>query len=303
MSKFNFILVFVLLLYGCEVAAQKETTGKISHTEQQVKPYYQRINDQIDSFTERPLYCIKVKRACVGCDIRVNDFPIIQQFEKRCSGTEMEFPLNPGILSSGIQELTIRIVPPSDQKCIPENAVFEFEINKMPDSWVYDGNREIILPTVKMDAQGLPSWEFKTKFKAEVPFSFVAWKESQDLSKVKNLDKLLDDAYKKIAKIIEDKNIEEFVKIISKTFEYNVMLYERTEGKPNGFQEEPEKLLPMKNCKIALYGNNRLARYEDEEFESCFKFEVFLKNNEKTVYEYPLYFHLPQGASELEVVR
>lgn len=303
MSNLKFILVFILLLYGCEIIAQEETTSNISHTEQQSKPYYQRINDQIDSFTERPFYSIKVKRACVGCDIRVNDFPILRHFEKGCTGTEMEFPLNSGILSSGIQELTIQVFPPSGKTHIPENAVFEFEINKMPDGWVFDGKEEIVLQTIKMNAQGLPSWEFKTQFKAEVPFSFVAWKESQDLSKVKDLDKLLDDAYKKIARVIEAKNYEEFVKLISKTYEYNIMLYEKSENEPKGFQEAREKLLPMKNCKIALYGNNRLVRYENEEFESCFQFEVFLKNNEKTVYEYPIYFHLPQGASELEVIR
>ncbi len=43
MSNLKFILVFILLLYGCEIIAQEETTSNISHTEQQVAQVQQVI--------------------------------------------------------------------------------------------------------------------------------------------------------------------------------------------------------------------------------------------------------------------
>lgn len=262
-----------------------------------------QINIQIDSFLERPFYYIKMEASSVGFDIRVNDFPVLQYNESKFSSTEMEIPINPAILSSGMQEISVRVFPPLGQTLIPENGIFEFGINKEEDAWAHDGKREIILPLVKMDTPNLPCWEFKTEFEAEVPFSFTAWTKSQDLSKIDNLPELLDNAYRKIAKTIESKNDKEFVELIKGSYEISVMLYERVDDEVKGFQSEPEKVLPMDNCNIGFYGNNRLVRYEDIELETCFKTEVYCDNNEKKIYYYPMYFHLPQGANELEVIR
>lgn len=276
---------------------KKETINKTSHMELQ-----SQANDQIDTFSKRPFYQLKIKAASVGFDIRINDFPVLQYNKKENVSTEMEIPINPAILSSGTQALSVRVFPLLDQTLISENGIFEFEINKKTDAWVYDGKRETIFQTVKMNARNLPFWEFETEFEAEVPFSFTAWTKSQDLSKINNLNELLDNAYKKIAKTIEDKNNEEFREIVKKTYEVDIMLYEKQNGL-KGFQTERERVLPMNTCNIGLYGNNRLVRYENTELETCLKTEAYFNGNTKKVYSYPLFFHLPPGANELELIR
>lgn len=296
MGKLKILFAFVLLVYGCTIT-KKETTSITNHMEQQ-----SQINNQIDTFLERPFYQVKIKASSVGFDIRVNDFPILQYNKGESVSTEMEIPINPAILSSGTHEFSVRVFPLLGQTLISENGMFEFEINKKQDAWVYDGKREIILQPVKMNAKDLPFWEFKTKFEAEVPFSFTAWTKSQDLSEISNLGELLDNAYRKIAKTIEDKNNEDFREIFKKTYEVDVMLYEKG-SEMTGFQAEPERVLPMNNCRIGLYGNNKLARYEDIELETCFKSEVHFDDDDKKIYSYPIFFHLPHGAKELEVIR
>ena len=297
MSRVAVIFAFVFLIYGCMRTIKKETINKTSCGELQ-----SQVNDQINAFSKRPFYQLKIKAASVGFDIRINDFPVLQYNKKENVSTEMEIPINIAILSSGTQEFSVRVFPLLGQTHISENGVFEFEINKKPDAWVYDGKREIIFQAVKMNARNLPFWKFETKFEAEVPFSFTAWTKSQDLSKIDNLNELLDNAYKKITKFIESKNNKEFREIIKKTYEVDIMLYEK-QNELNGFQTERERVLPMNTCSIGLYGNNRLVRYENTELETCLKTEVCFNENTKKVYSYPLFFHLPPGANELEVIR
>lgn len=302
MKAILFITLFTLITgYGHAQVKTKtekqETIGETGHMELQ-----SQINNQIDAFPQRPFYQVKIKASSVGFDVRINDFPILQYNKKEGVSTELEVPINPAILSSGTQELSIRVFPLLGQTLISEKGIFELEINKKADARVYDGKREIILQPVKMKANNLPLWEIKTKFNAEVPFSFTAWTKSQDLSEINNLNELLDNAYRKIAKIIENKNDEEFREIMKKTYEVDIMLYEKV-NEMDGFQTESERVLPMNNCNIGLYGNNRLVRYENIELETCLKTEVHFDNNIKKIYSYPIFFHLPSGANELEVIR
>ncbi|MGV0922987.1 hypothetical protein [Empedobacter tilapiae] len=148
----------------------------------------------------------------------------------------------------------------------------------------------------------IPFWEYKAEFEAKVPYSFIGWFQSKDLSKIDNLNNLLDNAYNKIANTIENKDNVGFKKLVAKSFEVDVMLYEKQVG-DEGFQPESEIVLPINCSKIGFYGNNRLIRYETKELESCFKTEVKLNEGKKEIYTYPIFFHIPQGSNELEVIR
>lgn len=259
------------------------------------------MNTEINSFTERPLYLIKIKSSGVAFDIRINDFPILQFNDSKGGGTEIEVPINTAILSSGQQEVSIKVFPLIGKSTISQNAEFEFEVNKKNDAWIFDGKREIILSKTTLQKNNLPLWEYTTNFNAIVPYSFVGWSKSKDLSEIENLSALLNEAYLKIAKIIEEKDNNYFKKIVKTATEVDIMLYDKNDENQE-FDSEPEIVLPMNNCVLKFYGNNRIVRYESLNFESCFKTKINYNNSEE-IYTYPFYFHMPPGSSELEIIR
>lgn len=291
MNKINFISL-LFIFYCCN--------GK-GNSENQIINQVNNVNEM--KFEERPLYQVKIKSSAVGFDVRVNDFPILQYNESHGGGTEMEIPINHAILNSGKQNLKIKVFPLLGETTLRQNGVFEIELNKKVDAWIYDKSREILLPRIVMEYdKNIPNWEYNFDFNANVPYSFEAWTNSMDLSKIENLDVLLNEAYMKLANSIESKNNNEFKELTKNASQVDVMLYEKQDASQE-FQIESEKLIPMNKCKLRFYGNNKLVRYENENLESCFKTEVQLGNDEKEIYNYPFFFHMPQNSNELEVIR
>ncbi|HEX8576792.1 MAG TPA: hypothetical protein VF677_10915 [Flavobacterium sp.] len=151
--------------------------------------------------------------------------------------------------------------------------------------------------------EGVPYWEFKTKFNAEVPYQLKSWKNSQKLNETSDIEGKLKTGYNKIKKAIEEKNNKEFINLTkNKTSEEAISLYEKQDESINGFQEENETILPFNNCKIKFYGNGRLVRLENEDGESCLKGRI-IENGKPIEYNYPIMFHMPQNSSELEIIR
>ncbi|HEX8576791.1 MAG TPA: hypothetical protein VF677_10910 [Flavobacterium sp.] len=97
----------------------------------------------ITNFNKRPYYQVKVKSSGVNFDIRINDLPVFRFFGES-GGTNMEYPINTGILESGEQILTVKILPVKGRKLIlPENT-FSLEINKKSDAWVFDIKEKLL---------------------------------------------------------------------------------------------------------------------------------------------------------------
>ncbi|PDS24371.1 hypothetical protein B0A78_07015 [Flavobacterium columnare NBRC 100251 = ATCC 23463] len=262
------------------------------------------VNTIIDSFKEKPYYHIKVKSSGVNFDIRINDLPIFRFFGES-GGTNIEYPINTGILETGEQILTIKILPIKGKKMIAPENTFTLEINKKSDAWTFDNKREIILiiPKMEVPKEGIPYWEFKTKFNAEVPYQLSGWKNSKKLDQLPNIDKTIKDAYNKIKEAIEQKNNTNFALLTKrKTLEEAISLYEKQEKSLNGFQEEKETILPFTKCIIKFYGDGRLVRLEDEDGESCLKGET-KENGKSVIYNYPILFHIPQNSNDLEIIR
>ena len=215
----------------------------------------------------------------------------------------MEFPINTGILESGDQILTIKVYPLKDNNTILPNSYFSLELNKKIDAWSFTNKREIILkiPDMIVPKEGLPYWEFQTKFSVYVPYQLTGWKNSEYIENTENIKKELNIAYEKIKNVIEKKDNSAFRLLVkNKIFEESVSLYEKQDDEITPFPEE--KILPFTNCEIRFYGNGKLARLEDNNGESCLKSEI-IKNGKSVIYTYPLFYHKPKNSSELEIIR
>ena len=292
----NIIILLLASFISLACAKSNNEIKKISmkHTQ----------NSTINNFENRPYYQINVKSSAVNFDIRVNDLPLLKFFEKS-GGMNMEFPINTGILESGDQILTIKVYPLKDNNTILPNSYFSLELNKKIDAWSFNNKREIILkiPDMIVPKEGLPYWEFQTKFSVYVPYQLTGWKNSESIENTENIKKELNIAYEKIKNAIEKKDNSAFKLLVkNKIFEESVSLYEKQDHEITPFPEEKEKILPFTNCEIRFYGNGKLVRLEDNNGESCLKSEI-IENGKSVIYTYPLFYHKPKNSSELEIIR
>lgn len=294
----KYLIIFLMMsAFAC---SQKNNNDNININ----KTMDNSVNTIINNFKERPYYQIKVKSSGVNFDIRVNDLPIFRFFGKT-GGTDMEYPINTAILHSGEQNLSLKVYPIKGEELILPNNVFILEVNRKDDAWVFDNKREVLLTMPKMiiPEKGLPYYEYIINFKSNVPYQLKGWEDSQKLTEKSEIQKKVETAYNKLKKTIEQKNNNEFVKLTErKISEEAISLFEKQDKSQNGFQEEQKTILPFNNCKIKFYGNGKLVRLENEDGESCFKGKT-MENGKPVEYSYPILFHMPQNANDLEIIR
>lgn len=219
----------------------------------------------------------------------------------------MEVPINNAILKSGVQSISIKVLPLKGKKLISKQDEFTLKVNLKEDAYVYDNKRIEVLSMPKMliGDKGVPYWEYIGEFNADVPYVNQGWSNGQDLTKFnkQELEKKVYSKYKEIQKIIEKKDNYSFQQMVElKLKEEAISLYEKLDENPEGFQNNPEKGLSLEGCKMKFYGKGKLVTLEDEYGESCLKTEV-IENSEKIIYTYPVYLHIPQGSNELEIIR
>lgn len=81
----NFLLFITLISCTKEQPSNTEIPQKATMSE--------TVNTQIDAFTERPFYQIKIKTSGVNYDILINDFSVFS-FYGKSGGTNSEYPIN-----------------------------------------------------------------------------------------------------------------------------------------------------------------------------------------------------------------
>ncbi len=268
------------------------------------KEMISQTNNIIESFSERPYYQIDVKTSAVSFDIRVNDFPVFT-FIGESGGTNMERPINSSILNSGTQTISVKVLPLKGKKLISKDGFFSLKINKKKDAYIFDNQREeiLVIPQMVVPENGLPYWEFKTTFEANVPYKLNGWENSKEIMNQNNIKNKVYDKYREIQKLIEDKDNYGFSQAVKeKLKEEAISLYEKLEENPEGFQQTPEKSLPINNCQMKFYGNGKLVSLQNDYGESCLKTQI-IENGEVITYTYDIFLHIPQGSNELEIIR
>lgn len=268
------------------------------------KEMINQTNSIIEKFSARPYYQVNVKTSGVSFDIRINDFPVFTFFGKS-GGTNMESPINNAILKSGTQTISVKVMPLKGRETIIKENFFSLKVNMKKDAYVFDNQREEILvfPEMVVPENGIPYWEFKATFEADVPYNLNGWMNSKNLIDQKNLENKVHSKYIELQKLINNKDNFGFSKAVKeKLNEEAISLYEKLEENPEGFQVAPEKALSISNCIMKFYGNGKLVTLENEYGESCLKTEV-VEEGKTIVYTYDIFLHIPQGSDELEVIR
>ncbi|KFC18422.1 hypothetical protein SAMN04488097_3664 [Epilithonimonas lactis] len=332
MYKYFILIISLISLQSC--GQNKETmdaksTEILGNLYKDVKHIDQRINYQAMIFIG-------------GCnyEVLINDYPVDRYFGPGNGSASGSTPINIAILKPGVQNWKIRIYPVRDRKEVDGKVTLVPQSEIQPGARVeldIEGVRfgdnggiekrfgkvvEFRAPTKKdekngqniLNDAGKPYIEYSGTFEADVPYTLAGWQNSTDLNGVdaNTLKQQLLKQYENFHKLLQDGNLNQIAnqklnaeKEIAQAYFYD----KKTNDKflstfIERWGQKGLKMKPIENYKVALYGDGKIATLIDVIDGGSplwGNYEVAdgkFKNN-----TYLLYFHIPKGKKELEVIR
>ncbi|MCW3161097.1 hypothetical protein [Chryseobacterium oryctis] len=335
--KYSISILFSLLFFlqSCgqnNKALDKEVNEILGNLYKDVKNYDQRIN-----------YHAMIFIGGCNYEVLINDFPVDRYFGEGNGAASGSAPINRAILKSGLQTWKIRIYPIHDIKeingkvtMLPRNTIQEgarVEIAIEGIQFKENGDIEkrfgkvvdFKAPLKKDDKTGKnifaeagkPYIEYSGTFQADVPYQLAGWEEGEDLYKLdkSTLEKQLLNKYKEYSNWIQNRNLEKIAKsnLNSEKEESQALFYDKQTNQSiinnnyiNGWGAEGLKVYPLENYKIKFFGNGKLATLERSDYvgDPILAGEYVNKNNKNEEMKvFYLYFYIPKGKTELEVIR
>ena len=295
--KIYLLLTCLLLCLGCH----SQNSVSLNSTPLKIKK-------AASYATLQPYYQVDFSAAFCLFEIRVNDVLV---FTLNLEGqTSTSIPINSGILQSGKQQITIKVLPIAGQKVLHPNAQFSYNIK------VFDAannlNFKEQLPgeyaVEKVDPAKKKSFLTHTAtFNAEVPYTVLAYQTAMDLGSVAGLKDKLQGAYQQLADLIVKGDSEQIKKLIAnrESLAAVTMYLSKEESDDrltrmlgnlkSGYKLEP---IPV-NAILKISGNGKLATLvrPDGQPALIFKNE---KDNEELALEFT--FYIPAGKTDLEII-
>ena len=253
-----------------------------------------------------PYYTIDFSASACMFEIRVNDYPVVTMNIEGQAATNI--PINFAILESGLQTISSKLLPNLGESQLNSKAELKFDIKlfDVSNDFVFDkqfGEYQ----SEPIDNKKPPIVSYTNTFQTIVPYKLDAWQKSKNLRDIEFCKMKLDAAYKKIAKIIEDSNFEEYKQLISKRENNMVtsMYLSKHEAERrmiglikdfnSGFKVQPI----LDDCVMMFYANDRVAALKKTNGEPA----LYLFNEEtQEELMLDLSFHIPEGKTEFEVI-
>jgi hypothetical protein len=171
---------------------------------------------------KQPYYMVQFTAISCLFEIRVNDVPIFTMELKGQTSTRI--PANLGIYQSGVQEISVKMLPLKGEAKLSPGARLDYNVVLYDVSNGFEHKEtfeEYRSDAVKSDSI-VPLYTHKSTFKATVPYTMKSyWLDGKDLNKVKDLDDKLRASYKRIASLVKDKKFDIFKDKIANR-EYNM---------------------------------------------------------------------------------
>ncbi|MDE5436830.1 hypothetical protein KRE40_10845 [Elizabethkingia meningoseptica] len=333
MYKYLILIISLISLQSCgqnNKAMDGKATESLGNLYKDVKYYDQRINYHADIVIG-------------GCnyEVLINDFPVDSYYGPGNGAVNTSIPINTAILHKGEQTWKIRVYPVHDNKevnggtamiarpAIQDGARVEIKIEGVrfkENGSVEQSFGRIVdfkAPTKKDDKTGKnifadtdkPYVEYSGTFNTETPYSLTGWEKSEDLTKIDStaLTQQLLKEYQKFHQWIQNKDLNAIAQAtLTEKKEYAQALFFDKKDNDNmvnsfmkGWGQKGLTMYPIENYKIKIYGDGKLVTLQraDHIGDPVLAGWYMNDNNARKLKTFSLYFHIPKGKKELEVIR
>lgn len=320
------LLLTILYVSGCA----QEVKDKVMSSGDRIS----YLSEKVRRFNQEPLYQLEVE-SVLSFSILMNGCPVYSNFDQRPGMARVD--INPYILKSGQQQVTIALYPGYDgqgtvKQYLENGSKFSLKIEKT--GWDKGGNlktpEEIVLyktANETTDLAKLKTYKKDIHFKADVPYQLEGWTNGQDLTQLDRvqLEQQVLSFYRQMLSAFENKEDDDLnTKFLKADAEWCQALYfpkdiitkfQTTKGRKgksvattlSTSTRNSRTFYSLQNYDLKFYGDGRLVRLESREGanrgESLLGYEDIDKNglNRKTFVDMLLY--MPKGSNSLEIIR
>lgn len=318
------IISSLLLMFSLASCQQKESSATTINSKEKTDQKMLDIYKQVRTYNYNPLYEVEFTSDACGYEILINGVPL-HRYLLAGSANEQRIPINDHILTSGKQEIVIRLFPPqlSDQSWSPtlvdgskfKIKVIHHAIDRSTDNpkQVFEFTSSNKPGTEKFVGSGQKVFEFKGSFDAVVPYQVEGWKNSKDLSK-ENQDKLLKEAvaaYNDFRDLLIRKDVNAYASLmydkeveLAKAFYWNTSADSKERwDEMSGTVREKRDILPIKEFKMVLYAGGRvLALQPTSEMYKDYLSAIHAQTDDEDI-QVSFLLHKKVGSNELTPVR
>lgn len=327
-------------LISCGQTQQKQEMTTTQYTQQDILDLYKTVKH----FEEETHYGVRIKSANCNFQILINDKKVFATRRNKIGSVINGgyAPINYGILKSGLQSITVRMLPPVvDRKTEIKhptlgNAQLDIEIvaddfmegESTGEYSIYEWESPKETKFIKTEGiempyftqPELPFFEHKSTFEAEVPYALDGWNKSvtlytDDKEELEELTKEVLTIFEKLKLNFQEKKLDNLADMVyNKEKLASQQFYLRQSGMKENWNNYIEdyrhkgfKMMPIDNFQLVFYGNGKLVTLEHigtkYQGESSL-WSNYIKGNE-TGYSKTFYgflLHRPQPDSELEII-
>ena len=326
----SLLLFFILIVHACHGQTKEEMEATVNSL---LGNLYKEVQYQDESIN----YQMQITIGGCGFEVLVNDLSVYRNADPGNGELGGSISLNKGInnniLKSGLQTWEVRVYPISNivfrLDTLSENTSLTICINavRYHDKGITKLVEPIYLletPLVEKGGKlvyadaGKPMMVYKGTFEAKVPYELVGWSKSRDLRRM-DQDKLLEmllNEYRLLGNDIKRGEISRIAEALKKSYsdraQYLFFTKEDNEIQIDQFNElynrSDFKVYPLENYKMTFWGDGRMVTLErtDYKFNAALITEFPIMRGKKEDIEnfsYNLFFHIPEGSDQLEIIR
>jgi len=305
--RLNKIIAYCLMLFGLQACGQTKPSKAMIQELLSVKRYEQR-----------PEYRLEINGTNCNWEVEINNMPLNSYIGEQ-GGTSGDFPLNAGILSSGKQEIKLKVYPPKGDKLINIYATLRLVLTYYADNKNYKSTmKELNTYNLPSDSiKNLPFFEYEYIFDAQVPYNHLGWTKSKDLTKVPNIREKVISKLNEFTILIQQRDNN---RILKEEIQKRKDLYECFYATDSSIRADiadsdynidftnihDSHYVPNETGELVYYANNRVVGMRHaglSSYDYGIQINSLDKLNKPTQLSYQFLFHIPEGSEELKVIQ
>ncbi|MFK7048337.1 hypothetical protein FLACOL_01259 [Flavobacterium columnare] len=326
------VLVLIIGFFCGGCSQKKEVTMITQNPHITAKNIVEEINKEVKHYNSEKNFMISYENYNCYFEVFVNDIPCYRYFKEPASSSA--FDLNQCIFKNGIQKITYKMYPATDENAEIKNFIESTYLKLKVESYdKKNKNAEDILyqdyktPEIEgidqyghknkmFIAKGKTYYEGSFTFEATVPYQLQGFDKMQDLRKMdkKVLEQKLLAKYQEVWQVYNNKQYDDIARIsFDKMKDQFIATYDTKEGIAEGWnnvttglKNDTFEMQPLKDYKLAFLADGKLVvlmqtsndRRNRGKTALWGKYKIDERTRATFFYDY---FYIPEGETEFKV--